>query len=178
MTTLVAHDVDTGTVVPIKQHPYRLSPWKREVVQQELEYMLAIGAIEPGVSEWSSPVVLVAKEGGTHRLCIDYRKVNAVTSDPWLMNLVTAGLPNVVAYINDVVVYSNDWRDHMQTIGELFQCLADAGLVVNPLTFLAKFQSSYAHVFRLSLILQPYGLVVKHIAGKDNVVCPGVLPEA
>ena len=40
----------------------------------------------------------------------------------------------------------------------------------NPLAFLAKFRSSNARVFRWSLILQPYGLSVRHIAGKDNVI--------
>ena len=42
-------------------------------------YILEIGAIEPGSGEWSSPVVLIPKSDGTSRLCVDYRKVNAVT---------------------------------------------------------------------------------------------------
>ncbi|KAL2102623.1 hypothetical protein ACEWY4_001791 [Coilia grayii] len=40
----------------------------------------------------------------------------------------------------------------------------------NPLTFIAKFKSSNARVFRWSLVLQPYNLVVQHVAGKDNVI--------
>ncbi|KAJ8333496.1 hypothetical protein SKAU_G00415040 [Synaphobranchus kaupii] len=40
----------------------------------------------------------------------------------------------------------------------------------NPLSFLARFQSSNAQVFRWSLILQPYALKVKHIASRDNVI--------
>ena len=35
--------------------------------------------IEPSQSEWSSPIVLIAKAGGGQRLCIDYRKVNSIT---------------------------------------------------------------------------------------------------
>ena len=57
---------------------YRLPPGKKEKVHREVEYMLKIGAIEPGSGEWSSPVVLIPKSDGTSRLCIDYRKVNAV----------------------------------------------------------------------------------------------------
>ena len=74
----MVHNIDTGTASPIKQHAYRLAPYKRDLVQQDLDYMLEIGAIEPAVSDWSSPVVSVAKEGGEQRLCIDYQKVNAV----------------------------------------------------------------------------------------------------
>ena len=199
LTKLAVHDVDTGTAAPIKQHAYRLAPQKRALVQQELDYMLEIGAIEPTVSEWSSPVVLVMREGATPRLCIDYRKVNAVTrSDAYpiprmedcidrigqaqwvskfdllkgywqvpltdhakevsaftthdalyacnvlpfgmknapasfqrLMNQVTRGLGNVVTYIDDVVVFSDSWESHIGHIRSLFTRLAEASLVVN-----------------------------------------------
>ena len=40
----------------------------------------------------------------------------------------------------------------------------------NTLAFLARFRSANARVFRWGLVLQPYNLVVKHIAGKDNVI--------
>ncbi|XP_068229252.1 uncharacterized protein [Palaemon carinicauda] len=41
--------------------------------------MLDHNLITPSTSPWSSPVVLVKKEGGQNRLCFDYRKINEVT---------------------------------------------------------------------------------------------------
>ncbi|PIK48215.1 hypothetical protein BSL78_14923 [Apostichopus japonicus] len=78
-TSVLFHDVDVGDAKPIKQHPYRLNPSKLCVVRKEIEYMLENGIISPSHSPWSSPILLVPKEDGSQRLCIDYRKVNSVT---------------------------------------------------------------------------------------------------
>ncbi|XP_072180990.1 uncharacterized protein [Diadema setosum] len=40
----------------------------------------------------------------------------------------------------------------------------------NPLTFLERFRSKNQRLFRWSLFLQPYGLKVTHIKGKDNII--------
>lgn len=78
-TTVAIHDVETGDAVPIKQHPYRLVPAKLQKMEEELKHILEIGVVEPGQSDWSSPVVLVLKADGSVRFCIDYRQVNKVT---------------------------------------------------------------------------------------------------
>ena len=52
--------------------------------------------IEPSNSSWSCPIVLVRKPDGSFHLCIDFRKLNAVTApDPYCM-------PSVEDLLNQV----------------------------------------------------------------------------
>lgn len=44
---------------------------------------------------------------------------------------MTAGLDNTITYLDDVVVYSSSWADHVKHIKLLFERLEAAGLVVN-----------------------------------------------
>ena len=45
----------------------------------ELQQMLCDGLIEESNSEWSSPIVVVRKKDESKQICVDYRKLNAVT---------------------------------------------------------------------------------------------------
>ena len=77
--TSIMHEVDTGDAKPIKLPPYRLSYHEKDIMRAELEKMLSAGIIEPCVSNWSAPVVLVPKKSGGTRFCIDYRALNKCT---------------------------------------------------------------------------------------------------
>ena len=70
-TLLVQHYNDTGNAKPIKQRAYRASHHHRQEIEKQVEEMLCNGIIEPSVSPWASPVVLVTKADNTLRLCID-----------------------------------------------------------------------------------------------------------
>lgn len=198
-TRAACHDIDVGDATPVKQAPYRVSPHRATLIQEELDYMLSHGLIEPAYSEWSSPVTLVPKADGSHRFCIDYRKVNALTradSYPlprvddcidcvgssrfiskfdlvkgyWqvplsdraqeiscftalgrtykclvmpfglknapacfqrMMNTLTADIPGCVTYLDDVIIHSDTWQDHLEGIEALLRVLQDANLVLN-----------------------------------------------
>ena len=77
---ILKHDVELlpGTT-PIRQHPYRMSPAKRESLKAEVAYLLKNGFAVPSKSPWASPCLLVPKEGGGCRMCTDYRQVNSNT---------------------------------------------------------------------------------------------------
>ena len=78
-TNVIRHEIDTGENQPISQAPYRSNPEKRKEIQRQVQGLLDAGQIEESSSPWSSPVLLVPKKDGGWRMCVDYRKVNAVT---------------------------------------------------------------------------------------------------
>ena len=65
---------------PIAQAVYREPLSKRQFVQNAVREMAEQKVIRPSESPWSSPVTLVPKKDGGTRFCIDYRKVNKVTT--------------------------------------------------------------------------------------------------
>ena len=70
-TNVKEHDVDIGDSVPIKQHPYRVSPIKKEFLDKEVQYKLKNDIIDLSQSNWSSPCILVPKQDGVFRCCTD-----------------------------------------------------------------------------------------------------------
>ena len=184
---------------PIRQAPYRMNPEKAKVVKGEVEYMLKNNLIEPSDSQWSSPVVVVKKENGTDRLCMDYREINSLTEPDsfplpriedcvdkvgkskyvskfdllkgyWqvplsdnalilsafvtpdglfeckvmpfgmknaastfqrLLWIVTKDLSNCLTYLDDIVIFSDTWQDHLNHIRALFTAIANFNLVMN-----------------------------------------------
>uniref|UniRef100_A0A3B3HBU1 Gypsy retrotransposon integrase-like protein 1 n=1 Tax=Oryzias latipes TaxID=8090 RepID=A0A3B3HBU1_ORYLA len=78
-TSLVQHTIHLKDSAPIRQRPYRIPECLTHSLKEEIKKMTDLGVIEPSESEWSSPVVMVPKKDGSQRLCIDFRKVNAVS---------------------------------------------------------------------------------------------------
>ena len=78
-TDLAMHVIDTGDSKPIKQAPRRMPFVLHQKVEEMTKQMLDAGVIRPSKSPWASPVVLVRKKDGSHRFCVDYRRLNAKT---------------------------------------------------------------------------------------------------
>ena len=193
------HDVDVGETTPIKQHPYRVGPLKKGLMDEEIQYMLENEIIEPANSPWCSPCHLVPKADGSSRFVTDFRKVNAVTKTDsyplpridslidevagaqfvtkldllkgyWqvplterakdisafsvgdslyrylvcpfgmknsgctfqrFMDLVVKGLHNTKVYVDDLIVYSSTWEEHLRNLRALFERLRQHRLTVS-----------------------------------------------
>ncbi|KMQ87188.1 reverse ribonuclease integrase [Lasius niger] len=201
-TTRIEHRIRLKTDQPIKQRYRPRNPAMQAIINIEVDKMEQEGVIEPSRSAWSSPVVIVRKKDGTHRFCIDFRRLNSVTEKDayplphiaatlnklrgarylstldlkngyWQVPLapdsrhVTAftvtgkglmqfrtmpfGLhsapatfqrlldsvlgpelePNVLVYLDDIVVASQTFDDHLQHLAEIFRRLRDANLRLN-----------------------------------------------
>ena len=201
-TTIVDHKIDTGNSVPIKQSPRRIPGNLKEEVDRQTSEMLNNDIIEASHSPWCSPICLVRKKDGTHRFCVDFRRLNSVThkdahplpridesidslagsswfstldlaSGYWqvgvdpcdrektafssgsglyqfkvmpfgltnapatfqrLMEFVLAGLSwkCCLVYIDDIIVFSKSFEQHMDILRQVLRCLQKAGLKVKP----------------------------------------------
>ena len=74
------HFIDTNDKPPFKIARYNVAPYKLPAVPEEIKELLDKGVIVPSKSPYSSPIVMVPKRDGTNRMCIDYRKLNEITT--------------------------------------------------------------------------------------------------
>ena len=95
-TTLVQHDIPKVDAIPIRFPHYRLAHHSKEILREEIGFLLDQEVIKSSKSPWAAPIVLVAKKDGTKRMCVDYRKLNIVaTNDPY-------SLPNIEELIANI----------------------------------------------------------------------------
>ncbi|GBM49560.1 Transposon Ty3-I Gag-Pol polyprotein [Araneus ventricosus] len=66
--------------LPVSLRPYRTAPVEEQEIKSQVEKLLQAGLIKESNSPYSSPVTLAFKrdEGKKSRLCIDFRKLNAL----------------------------------------------------------------------------------------------------
>ena len=85
-TQLIEMEIDTGNSVPLAQSPYTLPLKHYDWVRNKIETLEKAGVIERSLSPWASPVIVVPTkstpdEPPRRRLCMDYRRVNALQQE-------------------------------------------------------------------------------------------------
>lgn len=88
---------------------------------------------------------------------------NAPATFQRLMTYVTSDLVGVRCYLDDLVVWSETWEDHLTRLQSLFQALSDSNLTIT----LKKSEFGHAHVTFLG-----------HVVGQGNVAPVGAKVEA
>ena len=92
-TNVMQNRIETGGAAPVRAKMYRTDAATRGRIEAECQKLLKHDIIEESSSPWASNVVMVEKHDGTYRMCIDYRKLNAITK--------TSSVPQIT--IDDVV---------------------------------------------------------------------------
>ena len=78
-TNVTEMRINTGNHPPTYQQPRRPPLVYRSELERQIQEMLDANVIRRSNSPWMSPVILVPKKDGSIRLCVDFRKLNAVT---------------------------------------------------------------------------------------------------
>ncbi len=86
-TGSLKHNIKTEGHPPIKQHVRRTPFIHRQKIAQMVADTEARGVVQPSVSPWASPIVLVPKKDGSTRFCIDYRRLNAILASMFIFFL-------------------------------------------------------------------------------------------
>ena len=78
-TNLIKHKIQLIREEIVKVRPYKIPHALRKEVSKEIESMRALDVIEPSSSPYSAPMVVVSKPDQSKRICLDFRKLNALT---------------------------------------------------------------------------------------------------
>ncbi|GBN46086.1 Retrovirus-related Pol polyprotein from transposon 17.6 [Araneus ventricosus] len=198
---IVQHEIHLTDPLPTRQKPYRVPYQLKAEMKRQINTLLDAGIIQPSISAYAAPVLLVKKSDDSYRLVADLRKLhsktipdkfplpnlnemidmltgakyfttmdltsgfhqmllhpnsthltgttefglfeykrlpfglrNASSSFQRLMSLVLNGLSDlqIGCYIDDIIIASNDFDQHLATLELVFQRLITANLKVKP----------------------------------------------
>ena len=76
---MVKHHIELTAYTPFKDRYHHNPPYQFKGVRNNLQEMLALGAIKRSKSPWASAMVLIRKKDGSLKFCIDLRKLDTCT---------------------------------------------------------------------------------------------------
>ncbi|BFZ24546.1 hypothetical protein BsWGS_27585 [Bradybaena similaris] len=159
-TSTITHKIVLNSDVPVRSRPYPIPLHFRDQVEKEIKEMLNMGIIEESDSEYLSPMIVLRKKDNTLRLCIDFRRLNAITKlDPVPMPNAQDLLSNIseAKYFSKIdltkgfyqIMLSNDSKKYtaFQTSENLYQFRTlPFGLCNSPSTFVRLMRKVLGHL--------------------------------
>ena len=148
VTSVLHHRVQLTYTTPFR-HSYPMPHHLQGQLKQDLDRWLELGIVEPSNSPWCSPLLAVRKKDGTHRFCLDCRRLNAQTTfdaeplhDPEYILTQLSG----TRYLSKMDLASGFWQNELEddtkpltafsTRQGLFQfCVMPFGMVNAPGVF-------------------------------------------
>ena len=101
--SIAEFSIDTITDKPVCSPPYRTPFALRSELKSILDNYLNNGIIEPCISPWNSPSLLVRKKDGRWRLVVDFRKLNMQTHQ---YHYPLPSLEDSLSYLRDSTIFS------------------------------------------------------------------------
>jgi hypothetical protein len=101
--SIAEFSIDTITDKPVCSPPYRTPFALRSELKRILDNYLSNGIIEPCISPWNSPSLLVKKKDGRWRLVVDFRKLNSQTHQ---YHYPLPSLEDSLSFLRDSTIFS------------------------------------------------------------------------
>lgn len=78
-SSVTPHTIDVGNAAPVAVPLRRTNPAQTQAIDKTVQEMLKMGVIRASRSPWAAAIVPVTKKDQSIRICIDFRRLNAVT---------------------------------------------------------------------------------------------------
>jgi hypothetical protein len=143
---LVQHEIHLKDKAPVYIKQFKIPEGHATAVEEQVKEWLKFGIVQPSLSRYNSPIFVVKKKDGAFLLVQDFCALNAQTypdkysmrdatdcipmgllgcpaSFQRLMELIMKGIPNVLVYIDDILIHSKTHEEHRHVQTQVFKRL-------------------------------------------------------
>ncbi|UYV68177.1 K02A2.6-like, partial [Cordylochernes scorpioides] len=137
----VKHRINTGDHLPTKQRPYRVAPRERQIIQDEVNKMEKLDIIQPSERYWQIDVeesdrektAFITPDGLYEFKVMPFGLCNAPATFERMIDNLLKGLKWTIClcYLDDIIVFSDGFEEHLRRLQLVLNCLKKAGLCLN-----------------------------------------------